>query len=196
MKRRKVFRWFVLLAITVIAAAGWSAWPGVGAQPDGERLARMLRSPEWREDRFVNPEPMWNDNARVLKESFRKNPSDTPTTPVAVYDDAAAQYAPASANGLRVTWFGHSSSLIEIDGVTVLTDPIWSTRPSPVAWAGPARWYPPVLSLAQLPHLDAVLISHDHYDHLDRAGGAVHISGLLIAAPRSTANTSATAQDP
>lgn len=169
MKRRKLFRWFVLLAITVLVVAGWSAWPGVGAKPDGARLARMMRSPEWREDRFVNPGPMWNDNARIFKESFRKNPSDAPTVPIVVYDGAAAQYAQAPSSGLRITWFGHSSSLIEIDGVTVLTDPIWSARPSPVTWAGPARWYPPVLSLAQLPHLDAVLISHDHYDHLDRA---------------------------
>ena len=67
------------------------------------------------------------------------------------------------------TWFGHSTSLIEFDGVTVLTDPVWSRRPSPVTWAGPARWYPPILDMEQLPPLDAVLISHDHYDHLDRA---------------------------
>jgi L-ascorbate metabolism protein UlaG (beta-lactamase superfamily) len=57
--------------------------------------------------------------------------------------------------------------LIEIDGVRLLTDPIWSERASPVEWIGPHRWYPPTIALAQLPPVDAVLISHDHYDHLD-----------------------------
>ena len=71
-------------------------------------------------------------------------------------------------SGLRVTWFGHSSTLIEIDGVTVLTDPLWSERISPVNWAGPKRWYPPPIALANLPRVDIVVVSHDHYDHLDR----------------------------
>jgi L-ascorbate metabolism protein UlaG (beta-lactamase superfamily) len=87
--------------------------------------------------------------------------------PVAHTDPAALAVAPAS--GLRVTWFGHSSTLVEIDGRRLLTDPVWSGRASPVAWAGPHRWYPPTIALAQLPPVDAVLISHDHYDHLDTA---------------------------
>ena len=169
MKRRRLFRWFVLLTLTVIAVAGWTAWPSVGARANGARLARITRSPEWRVDRFVNSEPMWNDNRRVVQEIFRGSADDTPRTPVVVFAGAAGQYAVPAASGLRVTWFGHSSSLIEIDGVTILTDPIWSTRTSPVTWIGPTRWFPPILSLAQLPQIDAVLISHDHYDHLDRA---------------------------
>ncbi|NOJ99821.1 MBL fold metallo-hydrolase, partial [Corallococcus coralloides] len=75
---------------------------------------------------------------------------------------------PSRPTGLRVTWFGHSSTLLDIDGLRVLTDPLWSDRASPVEWAGPRRWYPPPIALAQLPRVDAVLISHDHYDHLDR----------------------------
>ena len=57
--------------------------------------------------------------------------------------------------------------LLEIDGLRVLTDPVWGPRTSPVSWAGPKRWYDPPLKLAELPKLDAVVISHDHYDHLD-----------------------------
>jgi L-ascorbate metabolism protein UlaG (beta-lactamase superfamily) len=70
--------------------------------------------------------------------------------------------------GLRVTWFGHSSSLVEIDGARILIDPMWGERASPVPRVGPRRWYAPPIALADLPPVDAVVLSHDHYDHLDR----------------------------
>jgi L-ascorbate metabolism protein UlaG (beta-lactamase superfamily) len=69
-------------------------------------------------------------------------------------------------SGLRVTWFGHSSLLVEIDGVRVLIDPVWDERAAPTTWAGPKRFFPPTLALSDLPAIDAVLISHDHFDHL------------------------------
>jgi L-ascorbate metabolism protein UlaG (beta-lactamase superfamily) len=70
-------------------------------------------------------------------------------------------------SGLRVTWLGHSTLLLEIDGHRILTDPTWSERASPFGWAGPRRWFTPPIPIGALPHLDAIVISHDHYDHLD-----------------------------
>ncbi|MBD2714637.1 MBL fold metallo-hydrolase [Microvirga sp. STR05] len=81
--------------------------------------------------------------------------------------DAAVLAEPVSAEALRVTWFGHSSTLIEIDGKRFLTDPVWRLRASPVA-LGPKRFFAPPLPLAELPKLDGVILSHDHYDHLDK----------------------------
>ncbi len=78
----------------------------------------------------------------------------------------ATLYATPPVSGLRVTWFGHSSSLVEIDGVRVLIDPVWDERASPSQWFGPKRFFAPTLPLESLPKLDVVLISHDHYDHL------------------------------
>jgi len=78
-------------------------------------------------------------------------------------------YQTPPVSGLRITWIGHSSLLIEIDGYHILTDPVWSERASFVSWAGPKRFFPPTLPLEELPLLDAVILSHDHYDHLDRA---------------------------
>jgi len=75
-------------------------------------------------------------------------------------------YKTPPASGLRITWFGHSSSLVEIDGVNVLIDPVWDERAAPTQWAGPKRFFPPTLSLEDLPPIDVVLISHDHFDHL------------------------------
>ncbi len=78
-------------------------------------------------------------------------------------------YNGLTISGLRITWMGHSSLLIEIDGCRILTDPVWSSRASLVTFAGPERFYAPPLTLDALPPIDAILLSHDHYDHLDRA---------------------------
>ena len=73
----------------------------------------------------------------------------------------------APAGQIAVNWFGHSTALLEIDGYRVLTDPVWSERCSPSDVVGPGRMHPPPVPLEALPALDAIVISHDHYDHLD-----------------------------
>jgi N-acyl-phosphatidylethanolamine-hydrolysing phospholipase D len=69
----------------------------------------------------------------------------------------------------RLTWVGHATSLVQLPGLNVLTDPQWSVRCSPVGFAGPERYVPAVPAMDDLPPIDAVLLSHDHYDHLDDA---------------------------
>ena len=81
----------------------------------------------------------------------------------------AAVYEEAPASGLRITWMGHSTMLVEIDGVRVLIDPVWDKRAAPVRWAGPKRFFEAPLALEDLPQIDVVLVSHDHYDHLGRS---------------------------
>lgn len=77
-------------------------------------------------------------------------------------------YPRAAFDEIRITWVGHSSFLIQIGGLNVLTDPVWSQRASPTQSAGPRRFTAPGLSLDRIPDPDLVLITHDHYDHLDR----------------------------
>ncbi len=157
-----------LAAGTLAFTAGLAdAWTGLGRRPDAERRKRFERSPQWRDGRFRNPQPIWNDFPRAIRAALKPSPYASPAQPVPVarIDPAVLKAAPES--GLRITWLGHSTTLIEIDGVRVLTDPVWGGRASPVDWVGVRRWYEPPLALADLPPIDAVLISHDHYDHLD-----------------------------
>ena len=148
----------------VIIAQGYRAF---GKAPSGARLERIQSSPNYRDGHFVNAEPLQNDFWGMLGGLLHMSDHVTPQGPVASQKLDPQSLSTPPASGLRVTWFGHSSVLVELDGKRVLTDPMWSERASPLSWLGPKRWYPPAIELEKLLPLDAVLISHDHYDHLD-----------------------------
>ncbi|MBC7712531.1 MAG: MBL fold metallo-hydrolase [Rhizobacter sp.] len=76
--------------------------------------------------------------------------------------------APAPINKMIVTFVNHSTFLIQVDGINILTDPIWSKRAGPFSFAGPKRVHEPGIAFEALPKIDAVIISHNHYDHMDR----------------------------
>ena len=92
-----------------------------------------------------------------------------PAGPVPVEVRTGESFAPPRADDLRLTWLGWASVLIHIDGLTVLTDPMLSDRASPLPLVGPARLHAVPCDVSELPDIDVVVISHDHYDHLDRA---------------------------
>lgn len=169
----RVLAWLAIALVAgillLVAAFGRAGFSSLGARPEGARLARMRQSPEWRDGRFWNAQPLWTDERNALLRSFSASPYVRPDTPVDVQHPPAGFYRTPPASGLRLTWFGHSNILVEIDGAAFLTDPTWSARTSPVSWAGPSRFFPPPLPMTELPPISAVLISHDHYDHLDRA---------------------------
>ncbi|MGC4972181.1 MBL fold metallo-hydrolase [Streptomyces sp. DT199] len=149
--------------------------PGAfGADPSGERMARIRRSPHFKDGVFQNPggpartRPSGStlDFAKVFFDKDTR-PRRTPRGTVPVHSTTLADIARPPVTGLRLTWMGHSSVLAEIDGRRVLFDPVWGERCSPFSFAGPKRLHPVPLPLAALGPVDVVVISHDHYDHLD-----------------------------
>lgn len=87
----------------------------------------------------------------------------------ALFRSVQSNLSDLNGSRLGVTWLGHSTVLIQTPAATVLTDPVWAERVSPFSFLGPRRWVPAPLALEALPRLDLVLLSHNHYDHLDQA---------------------------
>lgn len=155
------------------AAAGVAAFLGaargvpaaIGARSDVLRVTAAA-SPHSVDGRFRNtlPATVGSDgNAGLLRSFLTRGRTGQPPHPVPL----APMDIPVIPAPLAVTWFGHSSAMIEIDGRRLLVDPMWSRRASPSRWIGPRRLHPVPAPLGELPAVDAVLISHDHYDHLD-----------------------------
>jgi L-ascorbate metabolism protein UlaG (beta-lactamase superfamily) len=153
----------LLVGALAALAAGWTSF---GHRATGAHRDRMAQSPQWHDGGFVNPQPIINHVWPALRDMLSP---DSATSPKAPPPTASPDVRATPASGLRVTWLGHSSTLVEMDGQRILTDPMWSERVTPIRGMGPRRWYPPPLPLDALPAIDVVLISHDHYDHLDRA---------------------------
>ena len=123
--------------------------------------------------RFQNPVPTrvggFSTLFKALPLLLTNKEERVPLKPLGPFRTDPRVYATQSESGMRVTWFGHSSLLLEIDGVRLLIDPVWDERVAPTRWAGPKRFFAPTLPLQEMPAIDAVLISHDHYDHLGKA---------------------------
>ena len=124
-------------------------------------------------DRFRNPWPRsephgFRDLLRWARERRSRPQSPTPPRGAFPVAEPAIVYPRADATEFRATWIGHSTVLLQMGGINLLTDPVFSQRAFPVQWLGPRRVMDPGLALERLPPLDAILLSHNHYDHLDR----------------------------
>lgn len=143
---------------------------GFGGRPSAERMTRIQQSPHFKGGRFVNDEAaelMKRGSWEATKHWFTGDEMRSPTCPLPLVKPNLELLRSPPEHGLRVTWLGHSTTLIEIDGVVILTDPNWSERASPSRWVGPKRFHPPPIPIKDLPRVDAVVISHEHFDHLD-----------------------------
>jgi len=135
----------------------------------GLRLERVHASIQWADGQFRNTlglrEMTPGGALPVLGELFFKHAQRKPPGPLPL-ERPLALWATRPTTGFRATWLGHSTVLLEMDGKHVLTDPVFGERVSPLRFIGPRRFHPVPASLDELPPLDAVLLSHDHYDHL------------------------------
>ena len=126
---------------------------------------RGVKSDHFDGERFHNHQSGWQTEASFLQWQMNREPGRWREW----VDAAPGPPPPARAGdgGLRVTFVNHATTLIQMDGMNILTDPIWSDRCSPVSFAGPKRHRPPGIRFEELPKIDVVLVSHNHYDHLD-----------------------------
>lgn len=135
----------------------------------GERAERVRSSNQFRDGRFRNPTrgvPVVRTNGWALMREFLfGGKRRMPPTPLPV-ESPLESWARRAASDLRITWLGHSTMLIESGELRVLTDPVFGERLGPLSFAGPRRFHPVPATIAQLPALDAILVSHDHLDHL------------------------------
>jgi L-ascorbate metabolism protein UlaG (beta-lactamase superfamily) len=116
--------------------------------------------------RFFNPDhPSTDRSGRDIWRWMRERNRTKWPAQVAIVPDKPSP----RVDTLRITMVGHATLLIQVDGLNILTDPVWSKRASPLSFAGPSRVTPPGIAFDDLPPIDAVLISHNHYDHLDVA---------------------------
>jgi len=161
----------ILITISLIVFFNFA--PQIGASPEGKRLDRMKSSDNYKMGKFHNTISTKMDMKSgkmvgVMWEFFRNNSNREPTGMLQVNKFNKDSFNNLDINNPSFTWFGHSSILITIDGKTLLIDPVFSERASMFSFMGPKRFsYSYYMDVDLLPDLDAVLISHDHYDHLD-----------------------------
>jgi len=144
----------------------------LGSRSQGARLERIRSSIRWAGGRFRNLYPVLpglrdpSVAMPTISEFLFGGTRRMPQGPLPTVNPLDT-WRKRPGSGLRATWLGHSTLLLEIDGLRVLTDPVWGPRASPSRFAGPKRFQPVPISLRELPPIDAVIVTHDHYDHLD-----------------------------
>jgi L-ascorbate metabolism protein UlaG (beta-lactamase superfamily) len=144
--------------------------PTLADLSDAEQRQRIASSPQRRGGKFVNSIPTSmvgsGELMSIAGDYFRTSArTKRPQSPVPS-DKVDLPALASMSDGIRVTWLGHSTNLLEVDGARFLTDPVWGKRASPFSFSGPLRFHDPLLPLDALPRIDAILLSHDHYDHL------------------------------
>lgn len=136
----------------------------------GKQMKRIQSSPNYRDGRFRNPvawqQPSFGEYSSTMWEFLFGGDQRTPGRPLPLQAVDLHHFSDEGDNQLNVTWLGHSSLMINIDGYKILADPVFQTR---ISVFGPSRFNGDVpLDIDQLPEIDVVVISHNHYDHLNK----------------------------
>lgn len=175
---KKFLKWFLILLLSLIfiLISGIMIVPKIapqfGALSKGERLERIKKSPQYRKDKFYNlvETPMSGENTSMWESAWKfikGGDNREPDKVIKTIPFSEADFE-NSNQGISFSWFGHSTVLLRVDEKNILIDPVFSNHASPFSFIGAQGFeYSNRTLLKDLPKIDAVLISHDHYDHLD-----------------------------
>ncbi|SEM52301.1 L-ascorbate metabolism protein UlaG, beta-lactamase superfamily [bacterium A37T11] len=163
-----IFTIIVLLIALVVYL--FMQLPSFGKKPSGERLRRIEQSRYYKNGKFqtrpdIDKTPKTASLFRIIPELLNHHPRVRPSKPLPVI---RSDLKAVVNDGIVITWFGHSSYLIQLRGTNILVDPVFGQRPSPVNFMGTKRFDgTQVFTAAGMPVIDLLILSHDHYDHLD-----------------------------
>jgi len=163
----------VLLCLILIAVAVvyfYMKQPQFGALPEGVRLERIKKSPHYRDGKFRNLEekPTIAEGYSLVGELWESLTKDYPrTAPKDSLPSVKTNLKTIPADRNVIVWFGHSSFFLQLDGVKILVDPVFSGKASPLPWGVKAYKGSDIYTAEDMPEIDYMLLSHDHYDHLD-----------------------------
>ena len=164
-----ILRPLVIILLTTPGETDVSPCSAMGRFPEGDAVTELQASTHYLDGHFFNRPAARNPAGfEAMKEWMKGSAHTIPDAPIPVLTPNRADLETSPVSGLRITWIGHSTSLVQIDGAVFLIDPVWSKRSSPVSVIGPKRFFEAPIPIDALPRIDAVLISHDHYDHLDK----------------------------
>ena len=158
------------ILLLVLGGYAYMQSPPFGARSQGERLERMQRSPQYRDGVFHNLEPVPRDGAQggmalaLIKYALRRKVNPAPPAPLPT---CKTDLRALDRNTDVVVWLGHSSYFVQLGGHRLLIDPVFSENAAPLPRGNPAFAGSNIYSAADMPDIDALLISHDHWDHLD-----------------------------
>ena len=147
--------------------------PEFGGKPTDEQKANFSQLSHYKGREFVNLTPTSMDMSfsnilSVMRDYIKGIPNGTPSFPIPVEPVDSLELTTQPDSLTQLTWFGHSAVLFEIDGLRIFLDPMLGNTPAPHPWMGGKRFSKKLpIDITQLPPIDVVLISHDHYDHLD-----------------------------
>lgn len=162
-----------IVAIVVFLIIFFKTAPQIGESPTGERLEAVKASGQYKEDKFYNSVETNMDMSlskypKMLYEFMLNTKGREPIQQIKTIAFDQETWEARNEEEILMSWFGHSSILFKMDGKTILADPVFGERASMFSFMGPKKFdYSHYMNVGQLPTVDLVIISHDHYDHLD-----------------------------
>lgn len=162
-----------IMAIIILVVVFFKTAPQIGETPSGKRLEEAKNSPQYKEGKFynsikTNTEFPISKYIKVMYQFATNTKGREPEAQIETSAFDAQSWESRNEDEIMLSWFGHSSVLVKLDGKSILVDPVFGERASMFSFMGPKKFnYSNYMDVEQLPHVDLVIISHDHYDHLD-----------------------------